>query len=71
MKVPKKFLNYEYGVRFVVETHTNALMHKLNMPANDLPGALGPHGMAWIRQFDFEVKDISGRLNGGPDGLTR
>ena len=27
--------------------------------------------MAWIRLFDFDVKHIPGRLNGGPDALSR
>ena len=67
----KKFRNYVYGVRFLVETDANKLVHQLNLPENDLPGALITRWMAWIRLFDFDVKHIPGRLNGGPDALSR
>jgi len=40
MKALEKFRHYVYGVRFVVETDANTLVHKLNLPANDLPGAI-------------------------------
>jgi len=65
------FHNYVYGVRFLVETDANTLVHQLNLPANDLPGALVTLWIAWIRLFDFDVKHVPGRLNGGPDGLSR
>jgi hypothetical protein len=71
MKALKKFRNYVYGVRFLVETDANTLVHQLNLPANDLPGALVTRWIAWIRLFDFDVKHGPGRLNGGPDGLSR
>ena len=71
MKALKKFRNYVYGVRFLVETDANTLVHQLNLPANDLPGALVTRWIAWIRLFDFDVKHVPGRLNGGPDGLSR
>jgi len=71
MKAIKKFGNYVYAVRFLVETDTNTLVHQLNLPANDLPGALLTRWIAWIRLFDFDVKHVPGRLNGGPDGLSR
>jgi hypothetical protein len=71
MKALKKFCNYVYGVRFLVETDANTLVHQLNLPANDLPGALVTRWIAWIRLFDFDVKHVPARLNGGPDGLSR
>jgi len=71
MKALKKFRNYVYGVRFLVETFTNILVHQLNLPANDLPGAQVTCWIAWIRLFDFDVKHVPGRLNGGPNGLSR
>ena len=40
MKELKKFRNYIYRVRFLVETDANTLVHQLNFCANDLPGAL-------------------------------
>jgi hypothetical protein len=36
----KKFHHYVYGLRFLMETHAKTLVHQLNLPANDLPGAL-------------------------------
>jgi len=71
MKALKKFRNYVYRVRFLVETDTNILVHQLNLPANDLPGAQVTSSIVGISLFDFDVKHIPGRLTGGPDGLTR
>jgi len=71
MKALKKFRNYVYGVRFLVETDANTLVHQLNLPTNDLPGALATRWIAWIQLFDFDMKHVPGRLNGGPDGLSR
>lgn len=53
-----------------METDANSLVHQLNLPANNLPGAVVTHWNAWIRLFDFEVKYAPGRLNGGPNGLS-
>jgi hypothetical protein len=71
MKARKKFRNYIYGVRFLVETDANTLVHQQNLPANDLPGALVTRWIVWIRLFDFDVEHVPGSLNGGPDGLSR
>jgi len=71
MKALKKFRNYVYGVRFLVETDANTLVHQQHLPANDLPEALVTRWIAWIRLFDFDVKHVAGRLNGGPDGLSQ
>ena len=43
MKALKKFRNYVYGVRFLVETDANTLVHQLNLPTSDLPGGLVTH----------------------------
>jgi hypothetical protein len=67
----KKFRYYEYGVRFLVETDANRLVHQLNLPANDLQGALVTCRIAWIPLFYFYAKYVPGRVNGGTDGLTR
>jgi len=40
IKALKNFCNYIYGGRFLVETDANTLVHQLNLPANDLPGAV-------------------------------
>jgi len=44
----EKFGNYQYGVRCVVETDTNTSVHQLNLPANDLQGALATCWIAYI-----------------------
>jgi len=44
-------------------------VHHPTLPANDLPGALITRWIPWIRLFNFNVKHVPGRLNGGPDGL--
>jgi len=48
MKALKKFPNYVYGVRFPVETDANTFVHQLNLPANDLPGALVTLCIVWM-----------------------
>jgi len=70
MKELKKFRNYVYGVRFLVEKDDNTLAHQMNLPANNLPGAQVTLWIAWIRLFDFDVKHVPARLNEGPDGLS-
>jgi RNase H-like domain found in reverse transcriptase len=40
MKILKKFRNYLYGVRFVIEIDAKTLVAQLNRSASDLPGAL-------------------------------
>jgi len=71
MKSQKNFHNYVYGVRFLVETDANTLVHQPNLPANDPPGARVTHWIAWIWLLDFNTKHIPGRLNGYPDGDWR
>jgi hypothetical protein len=71
MKVLKKFRNNVYAVRFLMETDANRLVHQLNLPANDQPGALVTRWIMWIQLFNFDVKHIPGRLHGGPDGLSQ
>jgi len=71
MNALQKFRNYVYEVRFLVETDANTGVHRLNFPGNDLPGALVTCWITGIRLFDFDVKHVPGRLNGGPVGLSR
>ena len=66
----KKFQNYVYGVRFVVETVAKIFIHQLNLPANDQPGALIIHQIASTQLFNFNVKHLLRPLNAGPDGLS-
>src|SRR5262249_18180574 len=71
LKALKKLRVYLYGVRLVVETDTNTLVHQLNLPASDLPGAAVTRWLAWLRLFDFEVVHVPGERNSGPDALSR
>jgi len=71
MKALEKFRNYPYGIWFLVETDANTLVHQRNVPANDRPGALVTLGLVWIWLFNFGMKHVPGRLNGGHDGLSR
>lgn len=57
-KVLKKMKFWMYGVRFVAEMDVKTLLHQLNLPANDLPGALVTRRIAWIRLFDCDVRHI-------------
>ena len=70
MKALKKFRNYIYGVRFLIEAGANTLVCQLNLAANDLPWALVTWWIVWIRLVNLDVKHVRGRLNGGPDGLS-
>ena len=54
----KKFSKYIYGVRFLVETHANTFVHQLNLPANNLPGALVICWIVWLQLFNFDVKHV-------------
>ena len=45
LKALKKMRFWLYGVHFRVEIDARTLVHQLNLPANDLPGALV---MRWI-----------------------
>jgi hypothetical protein len=71
MNAVQKFRNYVYEVRFLVETDANTVVHWLNFPGNDLPGALVTCCITGIQLFDFDVKHVPGRLNGCPVGLSR
>lgn len=70
MKAPMKFCNYVYGVRSLVETSANTLVYQLNFPTNDLPEELVTCWIVWIQLFDFDVKEVPGRQNGGRDGIA-
>lgn len=71
LKALKKMRFWLYGVRFVVEIDAKTLVHQLNLPANDLPGALVTRWIAWIRLFDFDVRHIPGKQHTAADGLSR
>jgi len=47
------------------------LVWLLNQPPNDLPNAMMTHWLAYIRLFDFTVKHVPGKKNGGVDALSR
>ena len=67
----KKFHNYVYGVRFLVETDANTLVHRLNLHTNDLPGAPVTRWIVRIGLFGFDLKNLPGRHIGGTGGLSQ
>lgn len=60
-----------YGVRFVVETDANTLVAQLNRQPIDIPSALMTRWLAYIRNFDFDVRHVPGRTHTAADGLSR
>jgi len=64
------FCNYVYVVSFLMETDANTFVHQLHSPANDLPRPPVTHWITLIWPFNFDVKHIPDRLNGGPHGLA-
>ena len=67
----KKFRCYRYGVQFLIEIDALTLLHKLNQPTSDLPGAIVGRWLAHIRLFSFDIKHIAGVKHTGPDALSR
>jgi hypothetical protein len=70
-KARKKMRFWLYGVRFGVEIYARTLVYQLNLPANDLPGAMVTRWIAWIRLFDFDVVHVLGKQQTAADGLSR
>ena len=50
-----KFRYYLYGVQFLIEIDSRTLVHQLNQPTSDLPGAIVGHWLAYIRLFSFDI----------------
>ena len=71
LKTLKKFRFWLYGVHFLLETDANTLRAQLSRSAADLPGALVTQWLAWIRNFDFEVRHVPGTKNCVADALSR
>lgn len=71
LKAFRKLRVYLYGVRFVLETDARTLVHQLNLPGSDLPGAAVTRWLAWLRLFSFDVVHVPGEKNGAADGLSR
>jgi hypothetical protein len=71
LKVLKKMRFWLYGVRFWVQIDARTLVYQLNLPANDLPGAMVTCWIAWIHLFDFDVVHVPGQQHTAADGLSR
>jgi transposase InsO family protein len=71
LRALKKLKVWLYGIKFTVEIDAKTLLHQLNLPIVDLPGAMVTRWITWIRLFDFDVRHIPGRQHSGPDGLSR
>ena len=71
LKALKKVRQYLYGVRFCLELDAKTLIAQLQGGATDLLGALVTRWLAWIRQFDFEVRYVAGQRHTALDALSR
>ena len=71
LRALKKFRYYVYGVNFLVEIDAKTLVHQLNQPATDLPGAVVGRWLAYIRMFSFDIQHVPGARHKGPDALSR
>jgi hypothetical protein len=71
LRALKKFRYYVYGVHFLVKIDAKTLVHQLNQPATDLPGAVVGRLLAYIRLFSFDIQHVSGTRHRGPDALSR
>ena len=67
----KKLKVWLYGVKITVEIDAKTLLHQLNFPIVDLPGAMVTGWISLIRLFDFTVRHVAGRKHSGPDDLSR
>jgi len=71
LKCLQRLRYWLYGVHFILETDAKVLVAQLNRAATDLPGALVTRWIAWIRNFDFEVRHVKGTTHTAADGLSR
>src|SRR5437588_5384748 len=71
LRALKKFRYYLYGVHFLVEVDAQTLIHQLNQPTSDIPGAIVGRWIAYIRMFTFDIKHVPGTKHKGPDALSR
>src|SRR5205085_8725313 len=71
LRAIKKFRNYLYGVHFLVEIDARTLIHQLNQPINDIPGAVVGRWLTYICLFSFDIVHMPGTKHKGPDTLSR
>jgi hypothetical protein len=71
LRALRKFRYYLYGIQFLVEIDARTLVHQLNQPISDLPGAIVGRWLAYIRLFTFDIKHVPGTKHKGPDALSR
>jgi RNase H-like domain found in reverse transcriptase len=70
LKALKKLRFWLYRRHFCIETDAQMLVWPLNWPPNDLPNAMMTRWLVYIRLFDFTVKHVLSRKNGGVDALS-
>ena len=54
-----------------VEIDAKTLIHQLNQPINDIPGAVVGRWLAYIRLLSFDIVRVPGTKHKGPDSLSR
>ena len=58
-------------MQLLIEIDARTLVHQLNQPTSDLPGAIVRRWLAYIRIFSFDIKHVAGVKHKGPDALSR
>ena len=71
LRALKKFLYYLYGVQFLIEIDARTVVHQLNQPTLDLPGAIVGRWLVYITLFSFDIKHVAGVKHKGPDPFSR
>ena len=71
LRARKKLKVWLYRVKFTMEIDAKTLLHQLNLPIVDLPGAMVSRWISWIRLFDFTVRHVVGREHCCLDCLSR
>jgi hypothetical protein len=67
----KRFRHYLYGVHFLVEIDAKTIIHQLNEPINDIPGAVIGRWLTYIRLFSFDIVHVPSMRHKGLDVLSR
>ena len=66
-----KFGYYLYGVQFLIKIDARMLVHQLDQPTLDLPGAIVGCWKAYIWLFAFDNKHVVEVKHKGPKALSR
>ena len=71
LRALKNFHYYLDGVRFLIKIYARTLVHQLNQPMSNLPGAIIGRWLAYMQLFSFDITHVAGVKHKGPDALSR